>query len=81
MFGKYIDFRFFIISLTFGLFLTYIYRPAQTIIYVYPTPQNINNLQFRDKANNCYHFQQKEVKCPTDTSKIYTIPLQDGIVK
>ena len=45
---------------------------------MYPTPENVNKLQFKDKTNNCYHFKATEVKCPTDTSQIHTIPLQTG---
>ena len=76
MFGKYIDFRLFFISLALGLLFVYIYQPTPTIIYVYPTPENINKLQVKDKTNNCYHFKANEVKCPTDTTQIHTIPLQ-----
>jgi hypothetical protein len=78
MFSKYIDFKLFIISLSIGIFLVYIYRPTPTVIYVYPTPDNVHKLQFKDMANNCFHFKSKEVTCPKDQSKIHTIPLQDG---
>ena len=78
MIGKYIDFRIFFISLAVGLLLVYIYQPAPTIIYVYPTPENVNKIQFKDKTNNCYHFKSNEIKCPSDTTKIQTIPLQTG---
>ena len=78
MLGKYIDFRLFLISLAFGLLLVYVYQPRPTIIYVYPTPENVNRLQFKDKTNNCYHFKANEVKCPSDTSQIHTIPVQAG---
>ena len=76
MFGNYINFPLFIISLAFGLFLVYINEPTPTVIYVYPTPDNIDKLQFKDKANNCYHFQSKEVTCPNDPNKINNILLK-----
>ena len=79
MLGNYIDFRIFILSLAFGLFLVYIYEPTPTVIYVYPTPDNVNRLQVKDKANNCYHFQSNEIVCPDDPNKITIIPMQDGI--
>ena len=78
MFGNYIDFRIFFVSLAVGLFLVYIYQPTPTVIYVYPTPDNIDKLQFKDKANNCYHFKADEIKCPKDKNTIQSIPVQDG---
>ena len=76
MFGKYIDIRLFLISLAGGIFLVYLYQPTPTIIYVYPTPDNINNLTFKDQANNCFKFEANEITCPKDTSQIHTIPIQ-----
>ena len=76
MFGKFIDIRLFLISLAGGIFLVYLYQPTPTIIYVYPTPDNINNLTFKDKANNCFKFEANEITCPKDASQIHTIPIQ-----
>jgi hypothetical protein len=78
MLGKYIDFRLFFISLAAGIFLVYLYQPKSTIIYVYPTPDNFNNLTLKDKANNCFRFNAKEVGCPTDEKQIHTIPIQES---
>ena len=77
MLGKYIDIRLFLISLAGGIFLVYLYQPTPTIIYVYPTPDNVNNIMFKDRANNCFKFEANEVNCPSDTSQINTIPIQE----
>tara|TARA_Y100000389_G_C17466566_1_gene526200 strand:+ start:3394 stop:3639 length:246 start_codon:yes stop_codon:yes gene_type:complete len=77
MMGKYIDLRLFLISLAFGVLLVYLYQPTPTIIYVYPTPDNVNKLLFKDKADNCFKFRANEVKCPEDMSQITTIPIQE----
>lgn len=77
MFSNLISFHIFLISLTFGLFFVYLFNPNPTIIYVYPTPDNIDKLQFKDYANNCYQFKYKEVKCPNDTNQITKIPVQN----
>jgi hypothetical protein len=76
MFLSLISFPAFFISLVVGLLLVYIFNPTPTVIYVYPTPDNIDKLQYKDNANNCYEFQPKEVKCPADKSLISIIPLQ-----
>jgi len=39
-------------------------------VYVYPTPENIHILQFKDNVNTCFEFKETEVNCPTDETKI-----------
>ncbi len=77
MIGKYIDIRVIIVSLAVGLLFVYIWQPEQKIIYVFPTPDNIEQVQYKDKANNCYKFGATEVSCPSDKNKIKNIPLQN----
>lgn len=79
MLQKYIHFKVFIISLAIGLLGVYIYQPDPTIIYVYPTPNNVNNIQLKDNANNCFKFNAVETTCPSDKSKIHNIPVQKKI--
>ena len=77
MIGKFIDLKTFIISLALGLLFVYLWQPKQSIIYVYPTPDNVEKIQYKDRANNCYKFNSMEVQCPSDTNKIKNIPLQN----
>mgnify|MGYP006187262589 CR=1 FL=1 len=79
MLSKYIDARLFIISLALGLFFVYIYQPTPSIIYVYPTPDNVKNLQYKDKVDNCYSFDAIEVKCPDNRDEIFTVPMQSSM--
>jgi hypothetical protein len=76
MLSKFVNIPIFIISLSLGLLFVYLSNPHMTTIFVYPTPDNINKLQFKDKADNCFEFQSSEIKCPSDKSKIKTIPFQ-----
>lgn len=73
---RYIDFRFFIISLAIGFFLVYITNEKPNIIYVFPTPDNYDKITVKDKANNCYKFNINEVTCPNDKNLISEIPIQ-----
>ena len=79
MLNKFIDFRIFFISLAIGLFLVYLHQPTPTIVFVYPTPENVNNLELKDKANNCFRFKSVEVTCPSDKSQIHDIPVQSKV--
>ena len=76
MFLKYINIPVFILSLAIGIFLVYVYVPEERTILVYPTPENVNLIQYKDITGNCFHFKKEEVECPTDSSKISKIPAQ-----
>jgi len=73
---KFIDARFFLLSLVIGLFAVYITMPDLRTIYVYPTPENVSILQYKDKTGTCFSFTQEEVTCPTNASEISKIPVQ-----
>ena len=73
---NYISLPVFLISFAIGLFFTYILGPETKTIYIYPSPENINKILFKDKANNCFAFEEEMVACPKDASKISTIPIQ-----
>ena len=73
---KYLNFKVFLVSLAFGLFAVYMTVPDTRKIYVYPTPENVDVLQYKDKTDSCFSFVQKEITCPKDESKISKIPMQ-----
>ena len=50
MLSKYIDVKIFLASLAFGLFAVYITVPSDKKIYVYPNPENVEVLQYKDKT-------------------------------
>jgi hypothetical protein len=75
-FFKYVNFTVFLLSLAFGLFAVYITAPDTRKIYVYPTPENVDVLQYKDKTSTCFSFKQKEVSCPKNESEITKIPAQ-----
>jgi hypothetical protein len=73
MLNDYISLPVFLVSLAIGLFYVYIMGPEMKKIYVYPTPDNVGKIQYKDNADNCFLFESKEVEC---TSNTFDIPLQ-----
>lgn len=58
------------------MFVVYATVDADRKIYIYPTPENVDLIQYRDKTNACFQYKQSEVNCPKDTSKITQIQAQ-----
>jgi hypothetical protein len=73
---NYISLPVFIISFAIGLFFVYIWGPETKIVYIYPSPETVNKVLFKDKADNCFYFEEEVVDCPKDESQISSIPIQ-----
>ena len=73
---QFISLPVFMISLSIRLFYVYISVPNPKIIYVYPTPDNLRNFQFKDRADNCFSFKAKEVPCDKAKGAVKKIPVQ-----
>ena len=74
---KFIDFRIFLISLAIGLFYIYISGDNKKIIIIYPTPDNVDEYQYKDKTNNCFSYELNEVKCPADPNLLHNVKIQN----
>lgn len=76
MVQDYISFPIFFISFAVGLLFIYLIGPEIKTIYIYPSPENVDKVLFKDKADNCFLFEPEIVKCPKDTNLISKIPIQ-----
>jgi len=75
---KFINVPVFIISLALGIFLVYIGSPRPNIIYVYPNPDNLHKMQYKDKSGACFGFDAEQITCPTRDDLIRKYPIQEG---
>jgi len=73
---NYILIPVFLISFAIGLFFVYVLGPEMKTIYIYPSPESVGKFLFKDKADNCFYFEEEFVDCPKDESDISTIPIQ-----
>ncbi len=70
MIFRYLNLKWFLVSLAIGLFYIYIAEEYKTTIFIYPTPDNLNQYQFRDKTDNCFGYDLKKVECPIHVNHI-----------
>ena len=75
MFTKYINLTVFILSFALGIFAVYITLPDEKKVIVYPSPDNIDYIQYQDKAGNCFKAKQTSIKCSSKFN-ILNIPPQ-----
>ena len=65
----------FLLSFAIGSLMVYFTAPLTSVIVVYPTPDNVGHVEYKDKAGSCYEYASKKVKCPRGGGK--EIPLQE----
>lgn len=73
---NYISLPIFLVSFAIGLLFVYLMGPDMKTIYIYPSPENVDKVLFRDKADNCFYFEEENVECPKDENLISKIPIQ-----
>lgn len=76
MISKYINLKIFLLSFIFGIFSIYITGQDLKTVHIYPQPDNVNKIQFKDKTDQCFEFEAKEVTCPKMPFMTKTIPIQ-----
>ena len=76
MIFNYISLPAFLISFAVGIFFIYILGPDMKNILIYPNPDNVDKILFKDNADSCFYYKQTEVKCPEDKSQISSVPIQ-----
>lgn len=73
---QYISIPVFLLSFAVGLFFIYVLGPEMKTVYIYPSPENLNRILYKDKAANCFTFEEEQVECPRDESLLSKIPIQ-----
>jgi len=73
---KYINLKYLLLSFIVGLIAVYLVSEENRIVYIYPTPENVDLMLYRDKANQCFAFEHTEVTCPNNPLDIARVPVQ-----
>lgn len=71
---QFINIPIFLISLSIGIISVYIMNNSdKRKIIVYPTPDNIDEILYKDKSDTCFKFKQTQVNCPINRNEISKI--------
>ena len=60
----------FLVSFAVGMVLIYFSPMEYKTVLVYPTPHNVDDMQYKDSSGQCFRFESSEVKCTDDANKI-----------
>jgi hypothetical protein len=74
--SKYISIPVFLVSFAFGMFAMYITTEENRKIIVYPTPDNTDHIQYKDKTGTCFKVEQTETHCPANEKLLSKTPAQ-----
>lgn len=66
--------KFFLLGLVLGIVMLFLFPVQKKNITLYPNDNN--DIQYVDKANNCFEFDIQEVKCPNNPLNVKLIPIQ-----
>lgn len=74
---KFIYFPILIFSFIVGFVYNVLSKPENKKVQVYPTPENVNKIQYKDLMNNCFSFKYKKLDCnKVEEKNLKNIPLQ-----
>ena len=73
-FLKFINWYVLIITFIIGIFFNTGLAGEPVKIFIYPTSDNKDLLQVKDRSGTCFSFETKEVEC--ENNNIINIPLQ-----
>jgi hypothetical protein len=75
--SSFLNVRIFIISFAIGIFAVYLNSNAEKRkIMVFPTPDNIDEILYKDQAGTCFKFKQTQVNCPINQKDIAKVIAQ-----
>ena len=73
MLFKFLDIRYFIVSLCVGLLYIYVSNEYQKVIILYPNPTNLDKYTYIDKANNCFNYDLEASDCPSNQEEYVNV--------
>jgi len=67
---KFISVPVFLVSFVVGLLFIYIWGEDLHPVYIYPSPENVGEILYKDNAGSCYTYKAKDAECGYTTKDI-----------
>lgn len=75
---KYIDIPYLLVSLIIGFVMVYIMKHTHTrTIVLFPTPENVDNIQYKHHSGLCFSPEPVETQCSVDTKEYSSSILEE----
>ena len=71
---KIINVTAFVVTFALGVFLVYTLEPTKHQVWIYASPKNRDDVQFRNQQNKCYEPEIKPAKCTMFAQNVDTSP-------
>ena len=65
---------YFFVAFAIGMLVVYLTKPTPELIVKFPSPQNANNLVYK-QDDTCFKFMASKEQCPMDKSLIKPQPI------
>ncbi len=75
-----LNFFYFILSFSIGLFVCYVTAPQPEIILKFPSPTNAGKVIYKDKAEQCYAYKADKVVCPDTKTNVKPQPILEDFL-
>lgn len=60
-----LNFFYFILAFSIGLFVCYVTTPPPKVVLKFPSPTNAGQVMYTDKEGQCYSYKAEKTNCPT----------------
>jgi hypothetical protein len=75
-----LNFFYFLLSFSIGLFVSYITAPQPEIILKFPSPTNAGKVVYKDKASQCYSYKAEKTECPKGKKHLKPQPILEDFL-
>lgn len=69
--SKVVRVNYLVVSFAIGMFFVWMQSKERKKVYVFPSPDTVENVQYTDSSGMCFTYKQEHVPCPADKKKIH----------
>lgn len=71
---KIINITAFVVSFAAGIFLVYMMEPAKQQVWIYASPKNVNEIQYKNQNQTCFKPKIEKAACTVFAQDVDSSP-------